>query len=385
MSMTEQTHQAGPRSRRHCLLATLCGAVLSLAASQGLAVPTVANVAKDPTEVPKPVRSRPGGASPKHVAVTLTAQEVIGEIAPGVPYWFWTWKLGLPGTPDHGTVPGPMLRVMEGDTLDLTICNDENNIEPHNIDFHAVLGPGGGAAVTNVERGECKSASFKLTKPGAFMYHCAAEGKPWEHVANGMYGLIMVEPKGGLAAVDKEFYIGQGDWYLTDTQISRPDIPNKTFFSLDEDKAGNEFPVSLYTFNGHTQALGGIHPLIANQDDKVRFFFVVGGPNVASNWHIIGTVFDRVYKAAPRALVDRAEETVVVPPGSAIVAEMTTPVPGRYLVVDHALYRASKGAAGVMTVVGRPDPKCDPSTGMVMDPGSWPLDLFSPATCGTGH
>lgn len=384
--MSEQTHRREGHKRRSQLLAAVCGAVLCVAALPSSAVPpSVANVAKNPNDVSAPVRSRPGGSAPQHVAVTLTAQEVIAEIAPGVPYWFWTWKLGRPGTPDHGTVPGPMLRVMEGDTLDLTICNDPANIEPHNIDFHAVLGPGGGAAVTNVALGECKSASFKMTKPGAFIYHCAAEGKPWEHVANGMYGLIMVEPRGGLETVDKEFYIGQGDWYLTDTKVSRPDIPNVDFFGLDQDKAGNEFPVSLYTFNGHTQALGGIHPMVANQDDKVRFFFVVGGPNVASNWHIIGTIFDRVYKAAPRALVDRAEETVVVPPGSAIVAEMTTPVPGSYLVVDHALFRASKGAAGVMTVKGRPDPTCDPATGIVMDPGSWPLNLFSPATCGTGH
>lgn len=345
-------------------------------ATLAYAVPIVPNVAKDPAQAGSPVRLRAGGASPQRVAVTLTAKEVVADIAPGKQFWFWTW---------NGTVPGPMVRAMEGDTLDLTICNDAENIEPHNVDFHAVLGPGGGAAVTNVEVGECKSASFKLTRSGAFIYHCAGEGMPWEHVAHGMYGLILVEPRGGLQPANREFYIGQSDWYLTDAPVTNPEVAGVPFYDLDDAKASNEFPVTAYTFNGHTTALGGIHKLHARQDDTVRFFFVTGGPNVASNWHIIGTVFDRVFKGDLAAPAERNEETVVVPPGSAAVFEMTMPVPGRYLIVDHALYRVPKGAAGVLDVMGRPDPTCDPATGAVLNAGSWPLGIYSPATCGSGH
>jgi nitrite reductase (NO-forming) len=351
-------------------------AVITLSTPAARAVPVVAHAAKDPNEAGTPVRLRPGGATVQRIPVKLTAKEVVGELAPGKPFWFWTWE---------GTVPGPIVRGMEGDTLDLTVCNDPANLEPHNVDFHAVLGPGGGAAVTGVQVGQCKSASFKLTQAGAYIYHCAAEGMPWEHVSHGMYGLIVVEPKGGLPPVDKEFYVGQSDWYLTDTLTTRADI-GAAFHDVDLAKASNEFPVSMYTFNGHTQALGGIYPLEVMQDQKVRFFFVTGGPNVTSNWHIIGAIFDRVYKGDPsKQYREKSEETIAVPPGSAAVFELTAAVPGDYLIVDHALFRVPKGAGGKLHVNGRPSPTCDPITGAVIAPGSWPMPIYSPATCGSGH
>jgi nitrite reductase (NO-forming) len=205
-------------------------------------------------------------------------------------------------------------------------------------------------------------------------------------VAHGMYGLIMVEPRGGLPLVSQEFYVGQSDWYLTDAVVTNPEIPGEIFYDLDSAKAANEFPVTHYTFNGHTKALGGIHELMAMQGDSIRFFFVTGGPNVTSNWHIIGTIFDRVFKGEPIvAYAERNEETVAIPPGSAAIFELTAPVPGNYLIVDHALYRVPKGAAGVLHVMGAPDPVCDPITGAVLNVGSWPLPLYSPATCGSGH
>lgn len=339
------------------------------------AVPVVPHAAKNPLEVGTPVRLRAGGPSPMRIPLRLTAREVVAEIAPGKRFWFWTWE---------GTVPGPMIRGMVGDTLDLTVCNDAGNLEPHNVDFHAVLGPGGGAAVTNVAVGQCKTASFKLTHAGAYIYHCAGEGMPWEHVAHGMYGLILVEPKGGLSLVSQEFYVGQSDWYLTDTPVTNPEIPGVAFHDVDLAKASNEFPVTAYTFNGHTRALADIYPLMALQDDTVRFFFVTGGPNVTSNWHIIGTIFDTVAKGDP-AYPERNEETVAIPPGSAAIFELTAPVPGNYLIVDHALFRVPKGAAGVLHVMGKPDPACDPLTGAVLTPGSWPLPIYAPATCGSGH
>lgn len=335
-------------------------------------VPVVANVAKNPADLPPPI-SR---IMPATVTVNLEAQEVVGEIAPGKTAWFWTF---------NGTIPGPMIRVMEGDTVVINLTNNLENVEPHNIDFHAAMGPGGGAAVTNVEPGETKTLTFKAMRAGAYIYHCAGEGLPWEHVSYGMYGLIMVEPKGGLPKVDKEFYIGQSDWYLIENSAS---VEPRDFLApdvlvLDEDKTLAEHP-DMFTFNGHQNALTDpmlygetIRVDITNKlkPKQVRFFFVTGGPNIGSNWHIIGQIFDRVYTGSPKTSVEN-EETVYVAPGSAAVFELTAMVPGKYLLVDHALWRVPKGAAGFLWV----DPQClDAST------CAWPSEIYSPPATGTGH
>lgn len=325
--------------------------------------PDVGLAIMDPTAVPPPVNR----SNPTTVTIDLVAKEVIAELAPGKKAWLWTF---------NGTVPGPMIRVMEGDTLVINLKNELiGNLEPHNVDFHAAMGPGGGAAVTNVEPGETKTLRFKALRAGAYIYHCAGEGMPWEHVAYGMYGLIMVEPQGGLPKVDREFYIGQSDWYVKpndERAFLAPDV-----LILDEAKASAEHP-DYFTFNGHTKALTEKMPLMANQGDKVRFFFVTGGPNIASNWHIIGTIFDKVYTGHPKKFMEN-EETVVVPPGSAAVFELATPVPGQYLLVDHALWRVPKGAAGILQVM----PTVPPSDS---DPtGSWPTDIFYPPAFGPSH
>jgi nitrite reductase (NO-forming) len=340
------------------------------------AIPVVTDVAKDPREVP----SSPIG----DVSVNLDAVEVVAEIAPGKNAWVWTFA-NQGGKP---TVPGPMIRVREGNHVTINLCNKLDNIEPHNIDFHASMGPGGGAAVTNIEPGQCKTLKFKALRQGAYIYHCAGEGMPWEHVSYGMYGLIQVDPPGGLSPGFKEFYIGQSDWYLIKNSASEepkifldPDV-----LVLDEEKADAEHP-NMFSFNGHMSALTAPalfgNAITVNQGDKVRFFFVTGGPNIGSNWHIIGTIFDKVYTGHNGDAV-RNEETVYVAPGSAAVFELAAPVPGRFLLVDHALWRVPKGAAGFMHVEGRPSPTCD-SSGNVLDPGSWPFDIFSPATCTSGH
>ena len=171
--------------------------------------PSVADVAKDPSEVP---------ASPTgDVTVDLDVVEVVANLGPG-PAWVWAFatKDGKP------TVPGPMIRVREGNHVTVNLCNKVGNIEPHNLDFHASMGPGGGAAVTGVEPGECKTFTFKAMRQGAYIYHCAAEGMPWEHVSYGMYGLIQVDPPGGLQPGYKEFYVGQSDWYLMPNAFQRP-------------------------------------------------------------------------------------------------------------------------------------------------------------------
>jgi nitrite reductase (NO-forming) len=243
------------------------------------------------------------------------------------------------------------------------------------------MGPGGGAAVTNVNPGETKTLTFKAKRQGSYIYHCAGEGAPWEHISYGMYGMIMVEPKGGLKKVDKEFYIGQSDWYLKKNSDAvgeeHHDLPGDPLV-LDVEKAMAEHP-DIFTFNGHQAALADSaifgEAIRAEVGNTVRFFFVTGGPNIGSNWHIIGQIFDKVYKAHPKDFV-RNEETVLVPPGSAAVFELETLVPGKYLLVDHAVWRPTKGAAGFMWV----DPPCiDPAT------CAWPRDIYNPPAMGSGH
>ncbi|HSL22869.1 MAG TPA: multicopper oxidase domain-containing protein [Vicinamibacterales bacterium] len=349
-------------ARRHVYAAFLLGLGLFalMWTAPAVAVSPVADVAKDPREVP---------VSPLgDVSVKLDVVEVIAELETGKPAWVWTFA--EPG--GKATVPGPMIRVREGNHVTIELCNELDNIEPHNIDFHAAMGPGGGAAVTNVMPGECRTFRFKALRQGAYIYHCAGEGKPWEHVAYGMYGLIQVDPPGGLEPGFKEFYVGQSDWYLkVDEALNTEEGFPPGTYSLDEDRADAEHP-NLFTFNGHKNALTAAtlygEAITVNQGDRVRFFFVTGGPNIGSNWHIIGTIFDTVYTGSRSTAVEN-EETVYVAPGSAAVFELSTPVPGQYLLVDHALFRVPKGAAGFMHVTKK----------------KWPLDIYSPEAIGTGH
>lgn len=302
--------------------------------------PDVGYVAKDPTEVPAPITRR----SNEHLTFDLHPKEVLADIdGSGHKAWVWTFD---------GTVPGPMLRVMEGDTVTINIINDANNIEPHNIDLHAAMAPGGGAVFTEAEPGETKSFTFVATRQGTYIYHCAAEGQAWEHIGYGMFGLIVVEPRGGLPAVDKEFYVGQLEWYLKNApnnEANAHGLPPNTLM-LDEEQALNERP-DIFTFNGHKNALtnDNIHgdAMHAQKGDTVRFFFVNGGPNIGSNWHIIGTIFDKTYQGHfSNPLVN--QETEHVAPGSAAMFELEAKEAGTYLLVDHAIFRASIGALGFL-------------------------------------
>lgn len=240
-----------------------------------------------------------------------------------------------------------MVRVMEGDTVEFTLINDLSSVNGHNIDFHAVNGPGGGAEVTNVAPGETATFTWKALHAGAFVYHCAFP-PPMHHIAQGMYGAIVVEPVGGLPPVDREFYIMQGDWYTAGR------LGNQGHQTFSNEKALAELP-EYYTFNGHVQALTELYPLQAETGETVRVFFGVGGPNKGSNFHIIGEVFDRVYSGSDETFTAN-EEAWYVPPGSVSTFEMFLDVPGSYTIVDHALYRVQKGAVGVLQVSGDPDP-----------------------------
>lgn len=292
-------------------------------------------VVRDPADVPPPIRR----TEPTTVEMTLTVREVVAELAEGVTFPFWTFD---------GTVPGPLIRVMEGDTVVLHLVNPPENHVSHNIDLHAVTGPGGGATVTTVAPGETKTLTFKALKPGAYIYHCAYPPAPL-HIGMGMYGIIVVEPKGGLPPADREFYVVQGEWYTSGT-FGQPGLQ-----SFDSAKAQAERP-EYFTLNGHTKALTELRPMKARTGERIRIFFGVGGPNVGSNFHIIGEIFDRVYSGSPETFVAN-EETVYVPPGSATIVEFGTEVPGRYVLVDHALWRMLRGLAGYLEVEGpeRPD------------------------------
>jgi copper-containing nitrite reductase len=218
---------------------------------------------------------------------------------------------------------------------------------PHNVDFHAVTGPGGGATVTTVVQGEERVAWFKLLHPGLFVYHCAAP-PVMDHIANGMYGLILVEPKEGLPKVDREFYVLQSEFYTKDAESGA------TKLEFSHEHGLMEHP-KFVVFNGRVSSLVGDHALKANTGEQIRIFFGNGGPNVISSFHVIGEIFDRVYRegdlVSPPA---RSVQTTLVPPGGATVVQFGVEVPGNYTLVDHAIFRIEKGAVGYLQVEGAP-------------------------------
>ena len=292
------------------------------------------NVVRDPADVPAPINR----SEPTTVKLNLAVQEVVSELAEGVTYGFWTFE---------GTVPGPMLRVMEGDTVEFTLSNPATSKAGHNIDLHAVNGPGGGAAVTNVNPGETKTFTFKAANAGAYIYHCAF-APPTVHISHGMYGAIVVEPRGGLPKVDREFYVVQSDWYTTGANGEKGHQEFATAKALAEQP-------EYITFNGHVDALSKIRPMKAKVKESIRLFFGVGGPNIGSNFHIIGEIFDKVYVGSNATFTLNAE-TWYTPPGSVSTFEFKVDVPGQYTLVDHAIWRITKGAAGTLIVEGAHDP-----------------------------
>lgn len=272
------------------------------------------------------------------VIIKLDATEIISDIAPDISYHYWTF---------NNTVPGPFLRVREGDTVELSLHNEDNSSHSHSIDLHAVTGPGGGAAVTLVEPGETKTLSFKATTAGLYIYHCAA-GNAATHIANGMYGLILVEPTQGLTKVDHEFYVMQGELY------THGRMGKKGFQTFDARKMIDERPEYII-FNGRTGALVGDGQLNAKVGDKVRLFMGNAGVSKISSFHIIGEIFDRVYPEAALSNPVKNVQTTVVPAGGASMVEFQVDYPGNYVLVDHALTRVDRGAWGILNVTGKVD------------------------------
>lgn len=289
----------------------------------------------DPPGVPAPIHRD----HPVKVIVRMETKEVVKEMADGVRYDFWTF---------NGTTPGPMLRVREGDTVELHLRNDPNAHMAHNIDMHAVMGPGGGAASTMTPPGHESVFTFKALRAGVFIYHCATPPVPM-HIANGMYGLIVVEPPEGLPKVDHEYYVVQGDFYTTGT-YHEPGLQ-----SFDMQKLVLEQPTYVL-FNGREGSLTGDNALKSNVGDTVRLFVGDGGPNLVSSFHVIGGIFDSA-NVEGGSLINHNVQTTLVPAGGATMVEMSTPVPGTLLLVDHSITRAfMQGAIGEIKVSGAAQP-----------------------------
>lgn len=296
----------------------------------------VDNIAKDPFEIPAPI-TRTETAT---VHIYMEAVEVTAEIEDGTTFTYWTY---------NGTVPGPMFRARVGDTVVVHFSNAADSIMHHNVDFHAVTGQGGGAAATETAPGETTSFSFLAMHPGLFVYHCATPDVP-THISKGMYGLILIEPETPLPAVDKEIYIMQGDIYTK----WKPGTDGHQEF---DDVAMFDENPTYVVFNGKFHGFTGENALQASVGESMRIYFGVGGPNTISSFHVIGEVFDRVWNQAD--LVNDpmiSVQTVLVPPGGAVVVDLEFDVPANYILVDHALTRAfHKGAIGIITVTGAED------------------------------
>lgn len=288
-------------------------------------------VLTSPPHVPPPTNRN----HPAKVIVDLEVRELDMEIAEGVTYTMWTFG---------GTVPGSFIRVRQGDTVEFHLHNHPDSKMPHNIDLHGVTGPGGGAASTFTAPGHSSQFTFKALNQGLYVYHCAT-APVGMHVANGMYGLILVEPPEGLPPVDKEFYVMQGDFYTVGKYREKGHQPFDMQKAIDEN-------ATYVLFNGAEGALVGDNAIKANVGENVRFFVGNGGPNLVSSFHLIGEIFDKVWYEGGTRYQENVQ-TTLIPAGGAMIADFHLEVPGGYVLVDHSIFRAfNKGALGILQVAG---------------------------------
>ena len=284
-----------------------------------------------PPMVPSPVGKR---AATKLV-VNMEVVEKEMEMSDGVSYVYWTFD---------GSVPGSFIRTRVGDELEFHLKNHPDSKLPHNIDLHAVTGPGGGAKSSFVAPGHEAIFSFKTMNPGLYVYHCAT-APVGMHIANGMYGLILVEPEGGLPPVDKEYYIMQGDFYTKGENGERGLQAFDMTKAIDED-------ADYVVFNGKVGSLTGENAITAKVGETVRLFVGNGGPNLVSSFHVIGEIFDTVYPEGGNN-INHNVQTTLIPAGGAAIVEFKVEVPGDFIMVDHSIFRAfNKGALGILQVEG---------------------------------
>ncbi len=323
--------------------ATLAAAPKSVPAStKGDQKTTMLPAAADAVSVvmnPAAVPAAIGKREPQLVKYRIETVELAGKLDDGTTFTYWTFDK---------KVPGPMLRVRTGDSVQLTLANAANSTAVHSIDLHAVTGGHGGGAHTQVAPGKEETITFKALNPGLYVYHCATPSVP-HHISAGMYGLILVEPEEGLSKVDREYYVMQGDIYTGAPHGT------KGHQQFNMDKMADELP-QYYVFNGAVGALTKENKLTAKVGETVRIYFGVGGPNKISSFHVIGEIFDKVYSEGSLSTIKKDIQTTLVAPGGATIVEFKVDYPGMYLLVDHALSRAGKGLAGQLEVTGPADP-----------------------------
>ena len=321
------------------LAAMLAVGAYAASRKENLADPVVGEenaVLTDAPNVPPPI-SRDHATK---VVVHLEVKEVEGRLSDGVRYTFWTFG---------GRVPGKFIRIREGDEVEFHLDNHPDNKNPHNIDLHAVNGPGGGAAASLTAPGHSSVFSFKALNPGLFVYHCATAPVAM-HVGNGMYGMILVEPKGGLPKVDHEYYVMQSDFYTEGRNGEQGLQPFSMAKALDEKP-------DYVVFNGSVGSTVGDKALTANVGETVRLFVGDGGPNLTSSFHVIGQIFDTVYPEGNMSLATHNVQTTAISAGGSAITEFKMSVPGTSIIVDHSLERAfNRGALAQLKVSG-PDDK----------------------------
>ncbi|MES2695783.1 MAG: copper-containing nitrite reductase [Verrucomicrobiota bacterium] len=323
-----------------CMMSKGQGAEEAVIAKPGLVLAADLPVESATLTLPPLVPPFIGRQHPAKVIVNLEVKEVTKRLADGVDYTFWTFG---------GEVPGMFIRVREGDVVEFHLNNHPSSKMPHNIDLHAVTGPGGGAASTFTAPGHSSQFTFTALRSGLYVYHCATAPVPM-HVSNGMYGLIFVQPKEGWTPVDREYYVMQGEIY---TQ-GRNGEPGLQIF--DNVKAIDERPTYI-VLNGAVGSLVGDKALQAKVGETVRLYFGVGGPNLTSSFHVIGEIFDRVYPEGGMKYIQENVQTTLVPSGGAAIVEFKVEVPGTFVLVDHSLSRAfNKGAIGMLKVTGPETP-----------------------------
>lgn len=294
---------------------------------------------------------------PIDIEAHFSIVEGTAEMLEGTTMDFWTFD---------GAIPGSMIRARVGDRLDFSLHNPEDSHIPHNVDFHAVTGPGGGAVALDASPGATSNLKVQLTKPGVFLYHCAFPDVP-THLSHGMYGLIVVEPEEGLPPVDHEFYVMQSEFYTEAGGTEHiDDLDGVGHLEFSGSYARSEDPTFM-VFNGKPGALTGPGALGADGSieagDTVRLYVGNAGPNLVSSFHVIGEILDKVYVEGSFDLVNTNVQTTLIPAGGAVAVEFTVDVPGDYLLVDHALFRTHKGLAGILSATGEPQPDLyDPQT-----------------------
>src|SRR5699024_610010 len=296
-------------------------------------------IGADPTDIPGPNTY----SSPRTHEIELVSNELTAEIEDGVQFQYMTFC---------DQVPGPMIRVRQGDTVIFTLRAAEDSAMLHNIDFHAVYGTGGGANATYVTPGQSKTIKFKAMYPGAFIYHCAVPEMDY-HISSGMYGMIVVEPEDGLPEVDHEFYLGQNELY-TQQQVGTKGLHEFSKSDMQREDA------TYVLLNGEKYGLTDQRhgPMKVKKGETARIFFVNGGPNLASSLHPIGNVWTKAWReGAIASNPEKFVQTALVPPGSCGIFEMDFPVPSTIHIVDHALSRvANKGMRGDIVVEGEEEP-----------------------------